>query len=212
MDDQSKQKPLHTVAAVDHDSYSSGPEVWKRLPRKVYHDNGKFAFRTFPDTGSVATLISADLAKCESMVTTREKLASKFINVSGDIVPTEGIVPVKLKAGTNATTSKAIVSSTIKNEVIVGRADLQRLNVIPKQFPAPIMVISEEWFAKHSRMRDQLIRNNPTVLTDELPTESMEGCVIKIHLTPGEKQPFRISTARQVPLTGKKKRSGANRA
>ena len=46
-------------------------------------------------------------------------------------------MPVALKAGTNATTSKAVVSPAIKNEVIVGRADLQQLNVIPIQFPSP---------------------------------------------------------------------------
>ena len=56
-------------------------------------------------------------------------------------------------------------------------------------------------------MKDSLIKDNPTVLTDDLPHHSMNtGCVaMKIHLTPGEKIPFRISTARQIPLHWREK-------
>ena len=56
-------------------------------------------------------------------------------------------------------------------------------------------------------MKESLIRDNPTVLTDDLPQASMNtGCIaMKIHLTPGEKTPFRISTARQIPLHWREK-------
>ena len=62
----------------------------------------------------------------------------------------------------------------------------------------------------YSSMRDSLIKNNPDVLTDKLPKGSMEtGCVsIKIHLTPEENTPFRISTARQIPLHWREKAEG----
>ena len=69
-----------------------------------------------------------------------------------------------------------------------------------KSDPEPINIISQEQFDKYSALRLDLIQKNPNVLTDELPSESMEGCVMKIHLTPGEKQPYRISTMRQVAL------------
>ena len=54
-------------------------------------------------------------------------------------------------------------------------------------------------------MREQTLLKHPTVLTDDLPEDSMEGCVMKIHLTPGEKRPFRIATVRQIPLHWKEK-------
>ena len=56
-------------------------------------------------------------------------------------------------------------------------------------------------------MKEALIKDNPTVLTDDLPHNSMNtGCVaMKIHLTPGEKVPFHISTACQIPLHWREK-------
>ena len=67
------------------------------------------------------------------------------------------------------------------------------------------MVISQEHFDEIASLKESLIKNNPTVLTDDLPQESMQGCIMKIYLTPGEKQPFRISSARQVPLHWREK-------
>ena len=206
--DRQTNKQVRAVAPAishDHNSDSSGQEAWSRLPLRISQSNGHFTFDTFPDTGSAATLISSDIVKRKSMVTTGETSALTFVNVSGDVVPTEGIVPVMLSTNTTASTSKAIVSSAIKNEVIVGREDLQQLAILSKRFPEPIMVISQERFDKFIKIRDQLIRNHPTVLTNELHTESLEGCVMKIHLTPGEKLPFHISTARQVLLHWKEK-------
>ena len=56
-------------------------------------------------------------------------------------------------------------------------------------------------------MREALIRDNPTILTDKLPKGSMDtGCIsMKIHLSPGERTPFQISTARQILLHWREK-------
>ena len=72
-----------------------------------------------------------------------------------------------------------------------------------KQFPAPIFIVSESWYAN---MCESLIKDNPDVLTEDLPKGSMDtGCIsMRIHL-PGEKTPFRISTARQIPLHWREK-------
>ena len=97
-----------------------------------------------------------------------------------------------------------MITKAIKNEVIIGRDDLSKLGVISKQFPSPVYLVSED---RYSSLKEALIRDNPTVLTDDLPHRSMNtGCVaMKIHLTPGEKTPFRISTARQIPLHWREK-------
>ena len=97
-----------------------------------------------------------------------------------------------------------VITPAIKNEIIIGRDDLKKLGVIPKQFPAPVFFISEN---QYSDMREMLIKDNLEVLTDDLPNSSMDtGCIpMKIYLTPGEKMPFRISTARQIPLHWREK-------
>ena len=101
---------------------------------------------------------------------------------------------------TTMTSSNAVISPTIHNEVIVGRRDLQKINIIPKQFPKPIMVMTSDQFEKYKILKTNLTNLNPDVLTDDLPLDSMEGCVMKIHVTPGDKKPFRISTARVVRI------------
>ena len=97
-----------------------------------------------------------------------------------------------------------MVTPVIQNEIIVGQEDLKSLGVNSKQFPAPIFMMSED---RYSGVREKLIKEHPEVMMDDLPENSMDtGCVsMRIHLTPGEKTPFRISTARQVPLHWREK-------
>ena len=219
------QKPVNAVSTggwrETTDQYSDesdADEVWKRLPLTINHINGSFQFNAFPDTGSAATLIAEDVARREGMTAT-ENVACKYINVSGDTVPTQGAVPIHLslkhrsnhskqaKVTPKDLTIKAVITPAIKNEVIIGRNDLKRLKIIPKQFPSPIMVVSPagDDRQKCQKLKQKLIHDNPKVLTDDLPEDAMDGCMMKIHLTPGDKKPFRISTARQIPLHWREK-------
>ena len=165
----------------------------------MYHAGGAFTFETFPDTGSAATLIAADVAQKHRMNPTL-KSTIKYVSVNGDPVPTIGATQITLatKQG-KKTTTKAVITTSLKNEIIVGRDDLMALGVIPKQFPEPVFRVDK---SKFQDIHDSLINGHPDVITDELPQGSMKtGCVpMKIHLTPGEKTPFRIYTARAIPL------------
>ena len=113
---------------------------------------------------------------------------TKYVSVNGDPVPMEGMAQVNLSVSNRSININVVLSPAITNEIIIGRGDLKGLGVIPKQFPTPIYIVSEN---RYSSMRDALINNNPDVLTDELPKSSMDtGRVsMKIHLTPGEKCP-----------------------
>ena len=202
---QGGDKPVRTVNCKGDSESSSDAEVWNRLPLNISHDDGSFSFDSFPDTGSAATLIASNVARRKNMRTTGEKPRIMYIKVSGDPVPTDCVVPVTLKAGNHKKNTNAIISPAIKEKVIIGQNKLQRLKVITETFPAPIMVISQGRFNKIAGLKESLIKKYPTVLTDDLPQESMQGCVMKIHLTPREKQPFLISTARQVPLYWREK-------
>ena len=174
-----------------------------RLTLNISHANGSFNFPTFPDTGSAATLIAADLAARHNIKPTSPSFI-KYYNVCGDPVPTAGTVSVFLKSSNHMSKTKAVITDAIKNEIIVGRDDLSKLGIISKQFPLPVYLLSEN---KYASMKESLIKDNPTVLTDDLPQKSLNtGCIaMKVHLTPGEKKPFRISTARQIPLHWREK-------
>ena len=188
--------PIRAVADADSDKQ----DIWvNRLKLGVSHTNGSFDFHAFPDTGSAAKLIAADLAKQHNIMPTQPS-RTKYVNVNGDPVPTVGTASVNLscQSGRHVNTN-AVITPVIRNEIIVGQDDLKSLGVISKQFPAPIFMMSED---RYSAVREKLIKEHPEVITDDLPENSMDtGCVsMRIHLTPGEKTPFRISTARQVPL------------
>ena len=193
-------KPIMAVADATEDQDTS----WvNRLILNISHAHGSLNFPTFPDTGSATTLIAADLAQKHNIKPTAPSF-TKYVNVCGDPVPTLGTVPIRLKSSSHSAVTKAVITRAIKNEIIVGRDDLRELGVISQHFPLPMYLVSED---RYSNMKESLIKDNPTVLTDDLPQDSMNtGCVpMKIHLTPGEKIPFRISTARQVPLHWREK-------
>ena len=167
----SSSKPVMSVSETPEDPDNS----WvNRLTLNISHANGSFNFSTFPDTGSAATLIAADLATRQNIKPTSPSFV-KYFNVCGDPVPTAGTVRIRLKSSNHISETKAVITDAIKNEIIVGRDDLSKLGVISKQFPLPVYLLSEN---KYKSMKESLIKDNPTVLTDDLPQTSLNtGCV-----------------------------------
>ena len=204
--DKTSHEDSKKINAMRQESDSStDDEVWKRLHLRIMHPHGQFKFATFPDTGAASTVLAADLATRQGIKATEGKPQTDFVNVCGDPVPVTGIANISLRIGNHTADTKAIISPALHNDVIIGRRDLQRLGIISSQFPKPINIISQASYEQFNKVRAQLINNHPDVLTDSLPNYAMEGCVMQIHLTPGEKKPFRITTARQVPLHWKEK-------
>ena len=170
---------------------------------RVSHTNGSFTFRTFPDTGSANTLIAADLAQWENVQPIKPS-HTKYIKCSQGPGANERNGPNHPWHIRLLSQHKSRDHPAIHNEIIIGRDDLKELGVIPKQFLAPIFIVSE---SRYANMSESLIKDNPDILTDDLPKGSMDtGCIcMRIHLTPGEKTPFHISTARQTPLHWREK-------
>ena len=198
---EAEQLPVNALN-LQCDSDHSDDEVWKRLTLTITHPSGCFKFATFPDTGSATTLLASDVAERHGIKPSGPAPSTKYVNVSGDTVPVTGTATIQLSSGSHTTTTKAIISPTITNEIIIGRGDLQKLGIISPLFPKPIYVITQKHY---DQLKNRLIRCYPKVITDDLPDGAMQGCVMKIHLTPGEKKQFRITTARQVPLHWKDK-------
>ena len=195
-----RTEPIRTVDEESSDPDDNDQSLWvNRLPLSINHATGSFTFQTFPDTGSATTLIAANVANTQRMNPTH-KSAKKYVSVNGDPVPTLGTIPLTLSTSKGRkTTAKAVITPAIKNEIIIGRDDLKSLGVIPQNFPEPIFQVD---INKFQEIRNNLIDDNPNVITDNLPKGSMStGCIpMRIHLTPGEKSPFRIYTARAIPL------------
>ena len=201
-DDSKKINAMRHTRDSDSSDYDT---VWQRLHLKITHPHGHFNFATFPDTGAAATVLASNLADRKGIKATEKRPQTDFINVCGNPVPVIGIANITLHIGNHTADTKAIISPALHDDVIIGRRDLQRLGIISSQFPKPINIISQASYEQFNKVRAQLINNHPEVLTDNLPDNAMEGCVMQIHLTPGEKKPFRITTARQVPLHWKEK-------
>ena len=195
-----KAQPLRAIMGPTDDIEDQEPWV-NRLRLNISHRMGSFTFNTFPDTGSAATLIAANLAQ-ENNIQPTKPSHTKYINMSGDPVPTMGTAPIQLSTSRHRANTNAVITPAVSNEIIIGREDLKQLGVIPRQFPNPVFFVAETL-----EICDSLIINNHDVLTDDLPRGSMDaGCIsMKIHLTPGEKKPFRIITAHQIPLHWKDK-------
>ena len=103
-----KARPLRAIMGPTDDLADQEPWV-NRLKLNVSHKMGSLTFNTFPDTGSAATLIAADLARKNDIRTTKPS-HQKYINVSGDPVPTMGTAPVRLGTSRRVTTTKAVIT------------------------------------------------------------------------------------------------------
>ena len=85
-------KPIMAISDAPEDPDNS----WvNRLMLNISHANGSLNFPTFPDTGSAATLIAADLAEIHNIKPTSPSF-TKYVNICGDPVPTIGTVPIHL--------------------------------------------------------------------------------------------------------------------
>ena len=132
-------QPIRAVA----DSDSEWKDIWVNcLTLSISHANELFNFHPFPDTGSAATLIAADLARRNNIRPTKPS-HTKYINVRGDPVPTTGMAHINLSTSGCFINTRAVITPAIHNEIIVGQDDLKGLGIIPKQFPAPIFIVPE---------------------------------------------------------------------
>ena len=144
------------------------------------HGNS-FDFNALPDTGATVTVLSMDLAKRNGLTiraAPNERLLSADetgLNVSGYTRFTIAGVPIK-----------ALVSTSISNELLLGWRDLIRLNVIPDSFPhcsasqiAQVQAVSQEDIQAKT---DALIAEFDDVILDYMPKEPMKGPPMTIEL------------------------------
>ena len=96
-----------------------------RLKLNVSHKKGSFTFCTFPDTGSAAIFIAADFAQKKNIQAAKPS-HTKYINVSGDPLPTIGTTPIQLNTPNHVAHTNAVITPAISNEIIISRDDLKK--------------------------------------------------------------------------------------
>ena len=100
-----------------------------------------------------------------------------------------------LKTDSASTKTRALVSGEMKHTVLVSWHDLQKLKIIPEDFPA----ISATVRTGFDQVRSKIIADFPSVFSEKLNPTPMSGPKMHIFLKDNP-VPYRISAARQVPL------------
>ena len=172
-----------------------------RLDCKIIPPRGPdFTFHALPDTGATVTVISHDLAQrkgLEIKPAPNEQLLSADetgLNVAGHT-----------RFNVNGTHVKAIVSKSLKNELLIGWRDLMRLGIIPETFPNRYDAL----FATQATISEQdmderlntLYEEFADVLNDELPDRPMHGPDMHIELRDDVPiKPRHATTTKPIPL------------
>ena len=158
-----------------------------------------------PDTGASRTIVSLATLRRHGLVFAVNQ-DTKPILFTANNTPLDCLGTVILTATTDEGTSAkidALVVSDLSNEVLVSWHDLQALGIIPRSFPSSsasansVQRLSSAYIPEDSI--EKIKEDFKDVLSDKLNSKPMAGPPMRIHLKEGA-IPFRISTARQVPL------------
>ena len=163
-----------------------------RIRLQFHHQRGTFKFEAVADSGTTRTIISHDIAKKYNVK--MYKSNSQLRNASNEPMKCEGRTPVKI----NGVPTMALVSSSLKNDILLSLRDMKKLGIVSKDFPClPIRFTNcdEEFEEVIKRTCDEY----RDVISDILKDKPMTGVDMKIHLQEGA-LPTKITAARKVPI------------
>ena len=129
----------------------------------------KFSKEVLPDTGCSQTIISEDLAKSNKMAVDKKK-KKEILNASNERMSCEGTVSFEVKYEGQKTEVLALVSSDLADEILIGWRALQRLNIIPENFPHVIRSASAS-----SAESDQTVRSASASSTESDPALNVKN-------------------------------------
>ena len=178
-----------------------------------------FNFDAFPDTGCQQSLVSADLVSAYGMVLDPRR-TKQIQAVDGGDVPCSGSVTFKAPYGGQETDILALVTPALHEEVVLGWRALQRLGVIPKDFPRcskdqvttkkTLMPLPPQEHKKKVNRTDDtidltksvkgLIKEYESVFKVDFKLQTMKGPPMKIELVDNVPiKPLHIYTPRKTP-------------
>ena len=206
-----RQRGAQRIAQIDFnndldpdlDGVDNEPTVTPRLPLSFSHACGTFTFNSFPDTGSVTSLISRNLATKFKIEVLPCKPGISFIAINGDPIKVNGKAILNVSAPNGITAPISfIISEDVKNDVLIGYSDLKELKVISDKFPIASIKSSTYFNQKAAiALKSSLIERYPEVLSGNLPSSGIKGDRMKIFLNNRDDiPPTKVLTARPIPI------------
>ena len=130
----------------------------KIRPFMANHGLGKTTkLDVFPDTGCQQTLVAEDLVSACGLVLDQTK-KKKVKSVDGNRVPCSGSTSFQATYGGETTNVLALVTPALNKEVILSWRTLQRLKVIPKDFPSPVPLHVKAATSKAEKGQSNLVK------------------------------------------------------
>ena len=168
----------------------------------VTEHNKRFKFDIMPDTGSSQGLIAENVVKKHNMVVDR-KNKRNIRTANGDSMHCSGAVDFGVEYEGQRTNVRALVSHDLENEILLGWRSLQRLRIIPEDFPKPITCRK----TTSKTTQEQVPNENFEALMEEFDEvfkvdgalKTMKGGPMSIKMRDVPIKPTFTSTARKCP-------------
>ena len=163
-----------------------------RIKLSFKHQNGIFEFSAIADSGTTKTIISMDIAKKQGMKL--YSTAIKLKNASNNAMKCEGGTPIKI----NGISTMALVSSALKNEILLSLKDMKKLGIVGKNFASlPVRITKAD--SGFQVIVDSFCKEYKDVVSDILSKKPMTGPDMTIHLKENA-IPTKITTACKTPI------------
>ena len=156
----------------------------KLLCKVVPYSGDSFEHEVIPDTGATITVVSKKIAKRNNMKITPAN-QEKLIAADDTPMNVSGITRFTI----NETPIRALVSSSVTDDILVCWRDMIRLGIIHPNFPEPqfssCLQVSDptpEDITSIEARKDKLFEEYADVLCDTLPEKPMKGPLMDIKL------------------------------
>jgi len=166
-----------------------------RLLTTVVHRGGSFTFKCLPDTGATVSVLSSDLATRFNMKV-KPSVARLFACDDSEL-SCVGTTSFRVEGER----INALVSDSIRSDVLISWHDMVRLGVLPADFPS--LPRSQVRAVDQSPPQPcaSLLSEFKDVFSDSLPAAPMAGPPMTIELVDDKPiQPKKVYIARPVPI------------
>ena len=185
-----KHKEYARVSKVERTMHTASAED-PRITLNFQHTRGSFRFPAVADSGTTITIIAKDIAERQRMQL--QKTVTTLKNASNEAMKCEGQAFIRI----NGVRTKALVSSSVKNDILLSLKDMKRLGIVEETFPClPVRSTKIENFGE---IIEEIQNEFGDVIKDTLGQAPMKGQPMHIHLKDNA-VPTKITTARKTPI------------
>ncbi len=168
--------------------------------------------RTATDTGASCSVFPYELVR--GLVPIQNKEIA-IVTANGDNMACEGIINIRISLMNNCNNPvciTALVSSELKQEILIGWQDLRTQGVIPSSFPLPIKAAAATAAVNEVTMKqpmevtapdkkiENLLDQFKTTVFNEESLPPMKGPPICVNKKHPQYRPMRCLTARRYPV------------